>query len=205
MPRLLLAVALAVLAGSLALPMYAQSASYAGSWKLNPKASDDPEEQFQKAMERESDPMPSRGFGRDRQRGPSRVPGSAPAGTAAQRPAGRDPCNPVTQLRQPAQDLVIEQTDSTLALKSAGGQCPPGIVYLIDRTLTEPTPAGEVTASVFSQKDGKLRVERKTGESTQVRENYALDPKTGQLLVEFQITTRELPKAFRMKLVYDRQ
>ncbi|HET9274605.1 MAG TPA: hypothetical protein VFN96_00895 [Gemmatimonadales bacterium] len=214
MRPLLLVLGLSALAAGSAPAAGAQAPSFAGTWKLNVKDSDDPAERMRVASEPVKDPAVAGGF--TRRRGAVGAGDVNPEGVTEQRRGGARPstgggrpgrgCGPVARLQQPPAELVIDQTDSTIVIGS-GGQCKgTGTVFFAARVTSEPLPEGGVLQSVHSGlKGGKLEVERRFGDETKVEEAWTLDEKKGRLVAEIRVATPELPRTLRVKLVYDRQ
>jgi len=185
----------------------AQGSGFAGSWKFNPKESDDPQDRLSKAREPVASPTIERSFARGGGGGgdgggAGRSPRGAPTGGAMGRGAGgRQSCSPLARLQRPAEQVAIEQTDSTLVL--IAGECPPLVLYLDGRTTTEPLPEGGVITASHALKGAKLEGQRKYGDETSLNESYVLDEKKGRLVAEFRLNTPQLPRTLRIKLVYD--
>lgn len=214
MRPLFLVLGLSALAAGVAPAAGAQAPSFAGTWKLNVKDSDDPAERMRVASEPVKDPAVAGGF--TRQRGAVGAGAVNPEGVTSTRRGVARPstdggrpargCGPVARLQQPPTELMIDQTDSTIAIGS-GGQCKgTATVFLAARTTSEPLPEGGVLQNAHSGlKGGKLEVERRFGDETKVEETWTLDEKKGRLVAEIRVATPELPRTLRMKLVYDRQ
>lgn len=207
-PLLLIAGGLAALAASAgsAHPLAAQAPAFAGTWRLNLKDSDDPRERMERAREPISGPAVPRPFGGRNTANPD---GGADAGT---RPAGgrggggpggggRDACSPMARLQRPAEEITIEQTDSTLSV--VAGECPPFVLYLDGRTVSEPMSQGGMLTATHVLKESKVEGDRKFGEDTSLHETYTLDAKKGRLVAEFRLGTPQLPRVLRLKLVYE--
>ena len=57
---------------------------------------------------------------------------------------------------------------------------------------------------VSEWKGEKLVSHRKLDEGAEVTETFALDKKTGELVVDLEVKSKRLPRAMRMKRVYDK-
>jgi hypothetical protein len=103
-------------------------------------------------------------------------------------------------LIRPIPELRIQQTDSTIAIADASGQY---ATYPIDgRKFREPQLVGEDIEIVARWKDRKLIIERKLPSLGTVRESYALDPATGELVLEVKVSGSRLPRGIEMRRVY---
>jgi hypothetical protein len=96
--------------------------------------------------------------------------------------------------------LRIQQDDSTIAISDASGQF---ATYSLDgRKFREPQLIGEDIEIVAKWKDRKLTIERKLPSLGTIRESYALDPATGELVLEVKVSGSRLPRGIEMRRVY---
>lgn len=103
-------------------------------------------------------------------------------------------------LIRPIPQLRIQQSDSTIAIGDASGQF---ATYPTDgRKFREPQLIGEDIEIVARWKDRKLTIERKLPSLGTIRETYALDPATGELVLEMKVTGSRLPRGIEMRRVY---
>ena len=126
------------------------------------------------------------------------------AGRTGGIPSGRQEPLPdptvLLSLIRPIQELRIQQTDSTIAISDASGQF---ATYPIDgRKFREPQLIGEDIEIVAKWKDNRLTIERKLPSLGTIREIYALDPATGELVLEMKVTGSRLPRGIEMRRVY---
>jgi hypothetical protein len=201
----LAAVGLLVLAAAAAQPASSQTVSFAGTWKLNNDASDNPREKLQEATERGmkmSDGMSGgrgtvrTGAGRvDGESGGGREPGSGGGGGAL---SGPD----FMRVMRPAPRIVVEQNDTVVIVRDERGL--PQVFYLDGRKVEEPMPGAEPKQTTAKLgKDGKLTIERKLGGLGGLKEVYVLDAEKHQLIVEAKLTSPSLGKTVEIKRVYD--
>jgi len=103
-------------------------------------------------------------------------------------------------LMRPIPQLRIQQSDSTVAISDASGQF---ATYPLDgRKFREPQLIGEDIEIVAKWKDRKLTIERKLPSLGTIRESYALDPATGELVLEVKVSGSRLPRGIEMRRVY---
>ena len=103
-------------------------------------------------------------------------------------------------LLRPISQLRIQLTDSTIAISDASGQF---ATYPLDgRKYREPQLIGEDVEIVAKWKDHKLMIERKLPSLGTIRESYALDPATGELLLEVKVSGSRIPRGVEMRRVY---
>jgi len=189
-----------------ATPAAAQDVSLAGTWKLNPNASDNPAQKLQALLEkgptvvsgmREGRGRPSTGAGRlDRpERGSSGAASASAAGAAVMR------SGPFARVMRPAAQMLVVQNDSTLIISDDASL--PQTLYLDGRKVEEPLPGAESMFTTAKWKDGKLTVERKLGGSGSIREVYTLDSAKRRLTIEAKLTSGELQGTLEVKRVYD--
>src|SRR5688500_18137148 len=96
--------------------------------------------------------------------------------------------------------LRIQQGDSTVAISDASGQF--ATCSLDGRKFREPQLIGEDIEIVAKWKDRKLTIERKLPSLGTIRESYALDPATGELVLEVKVSGSRLPRGIEMRRVY---
>ena len=165
------------------------AASLAGVWRLNPDKS------------REMNPQAVGSYqgvlGHRGTLGGAGRTGGIPSG-GRQEPLP-DPAV-LLSLMRPIQELRIQQSDSTIAISDASGQF---ATYPLDgRKYREPQLVGEDIEIVAKWKDRKLSIERKLPSLGTIRESYALDPATGELVLEMKVTGSRLPRGIEMRRVY---
>jgi len=106
------------------------------------------------------------------------------------------------ELLRPKQRLEITQTDSAITVKDDAGWVrdllPDG------RKVREELSQGGPAEVVSEWKGEKLVSHRKLDEGAEVKETFALDKKTGELVVDLEVKSKRLPRAMRMKRVYDK-
>ena len=165
------------------------AASLAGVWRLNPDKSQEMNPQavgsYQGVLGQRST---LGGAGRT---------GGIPSG-GRQEPLP-DPTVLLSLIR-PIPQLRIQQSDSTIAIGDASGQF---ATYPTDgRKFREPQLIGADIEIVARWKDRKLTIERKLPSLGTIREIYALDPATGELVLEMKVTGSRLPRGIEMRRVY---
>ena len=191
---------------AVASPASAQTASFAGTWKLNASESDNPALKLQALLEkgptvvsgmREGRGRPSTGAGRiDRPESGSSGAASASAAGAAELRSG-----PFARVMKPAAQIIVVQTDSTIVISDDASL--PMTLYLDGRKVEEPMPGAESMYTTAKLKDGKLTVERKLGGSGSIREVYVLDAAKRRLTVDAKLTSGELQGTLELRRVYD--
>jgi len=189
-----------------ATPAPAQTASFAGTWKLNANESDNPALKLQALLEkgptvvsgmREGRGRPSTGAGRlDRPESGSSGAASASATGAAAMRSG-----PFARVMKPAAQILVVQTDSTIVISDDASL--PQTLYLDGRKVEEPLPGAESMYTTARFKDGKLTVERKLGGSGSIREVYVLDAAKRRLTVDAKLSSAELQGTLEVRRVYD--
>lgn len=191
-----------VLVAGVAAHASAQSVSFAGSWKLNKEASDDPQAKLHEATE--AGPRVSTGMssgGRIRA-GAGRIDGESGGGASAGgRGAGSLPGPDFGRAMYPAEIITVEQNDTILIIKSDRGL--PDIVYLDGRKVEEPMPGSEPRITTAKWKDGKLTVERKLGGIGSMKEVFILDSARHRLVVEAKLTSAQLGRTVEVRRVYE--
>ncbi|HJR36315.1 MAG TPA: hypothetical protein VJ817_15265 [Gemmatimonadales bacterium] len=169
------------------------AASLAGVWRLNPEKS------------QEMNPQAVGGYqgtwmGQRGTIGGAGRTGGIPSG-GRQEPLP-DP-TVLLSLMRPILELRIQQSDSTIAISDGSGQF---ATYPLDgRKFREPQLIGEDIEIVARWKDRKLTIERKLPSLGTIRESYALDPATGELVLEVKVTGSRLPRGIEMRRVYQLQ
>ena len=189
-----------------ATPSPAQTVSFAGTWKLNEKESDNPALKLQALLEkgptvvsgmREGRGRPSTGAGRmDRPESGSSGAASASAAGAAELRSG-----PFARVMRPAAQIIMVQSDSSIVISDDASL--PQTLYLDGRKVEEPLPGAESMFTTAKLKDGKLTVERKLGGSGSIREVYVLDPAKRRLTVDAKLTSGELQGTLEVRRIYD--
>ena len=103
-------------------------------------------------------------------------------------------------LIRPIPQLRIQQSDSTIGISDASGQF---ATYPLDgRKFREPQLVGDDIEIVAKWKDNRLTIERKLPSLGTIREIYALDPATGELVLEVKVSGSRLPRGIEMRRVY---
>lgn len=179
-------------------PAFGQTASFAGTWKLNTEASDDPQAKLEAVTS--AAPMVNTGYAaRSNPVGAGRVAGEQ----RGERMAGAKalPGADFGRIMKPAAVITIEQNDSTLTIRDNQGL--PQLLYLDGRKFEEPTGGAEPKQTVAKWKDGKLTVERKLGGIGMIRETFTLDPDKHRLVVDAKLTSPDLGKTLEIRRVYD--
>jgi hypothetical protein len=195
-----------LLLAAVATPAPAQTASFAGTWKLNANESDNPALKLQALLEkgptvvsgmREGRGRPSTGAGRiDRpESGSSGAASASAAGASAMR------SGPFARVMKPAAQILVVQTDSTIVISDDASL--PTTLYLDGRKVEEPLPGAESMYTTAKLKDGKLTVERKLGGSGSIREIFTLDAAKRRLTVDTKLTSGELQGTLEVRRVYD--
>jgi hypothetical protein len=196
----LAAIGLFALLTAAAQPALSQTPTFAGTWKLNAKESDDAKEKLELATSstmRMTDGMSS-------SRRPRTSAGSLDGekgGGRDERPVGNLPGPDFARVMRPAAQITVEQND-TVVIVNDGGL--PQVFYLDGRKVEEQMPGAEprqITAKLA--KDGKLTVERKLGGSGSIKEVFILDAEKGRLVVEAKLTSPTLGKTLEIRRVYD--
>jgi hypothetical protein len=206
MRQILAGIGLSVLAASLTAPVVAQTASLAGTWKLNKDQSDDPNAKLRTLLEKGPtvvDGMRSGGGrvragagGLDREDGAARNAAAASGAGAAALRSG-----PYLRVMRPSAQIIVVQTDSTVTISDDASV--PQVLYIDGRKVEEPLPGAENMMVTARLKDNKLTVERKLGSAGSIREVYTLDAAKKRLVVEARITNGDLQGTLEVKRVYD--
>jgi len=189
-----------------AVPAAGQTVSLAGTWKLNVKESDNPNEKLRAALEkgptvvdgmREGRGRPSTGAGRlDRPESGSSNAAAASAGGAAAMRSG-----PFGRVMRPSPQIIVVQTDTSIVISDDASL--PVILFLDGRKVEEPLPGAESMVTTAKWKDGKLTVERKLGSTGSIREVFTIDPAKHRLTVEAKLTNAQLQGSIDIRRVYD--
>jgi hypothetical protein len=206
MRQILAGIGLSLLAASLTAPVVAQTASMAGTWKLNKDQSDDPNAKLRSLLEKGPtvvDGMRSGGGrvrsgagGLDREESAARNAAAASGAGAAALRSG-----PYLRVMRPSAQIIVVQTDSTVTISDDASV--PQILYIDGRKVEEPLPGAENMMVTARLKDNKLTVERKLGSAGSIRETYTLDAAKKRLVVEARITNGDLQGTLDVKRVYD--
>jgi L-aminopeptidase/D-esterase-like protein len=198
--------AVAALTGAGA-PAAAQSSpTLAGTWRFDPgrSAEERKAETGNVAAGRGMVRDPTRGGGGGgsdvRPSGAERIPVAGGGERAAG--GGLAGLGPMASFARPQPQLVIVQTDSTVALSLPNGVTE---VYRLDgRREKIEVPGGEPIETSARWKSGKLTIERKFGSTGSVREVYSLAADGRELMLEVRITGAEIPQPIDQKRVYGR-
>jgi len=106
------------------------------------------------------------------------------------------------ELLRPKPHLEIAQTDSSVRITDDAGWerdlLPDG------RKVREELSQGGPAEVQSEWKGEKLVSLRKLDQGAEVKETFALDKKTGELVVELEVKSKRMPRAVEMKRVYDR-
>ncbi len=177
-----------------------QESSFTGTWKFDPTRS---------AEERKAETgsvTPGAGMIRDRTRG---------TGSSSVRPSGAERVQPreggqggagavpgpiSPYLRPPAQ-VVITQTDSTIAFALPTGAIE---TYRIDgRKERTEVPGADPIETTARLKGGKLTIERKFGSVGTIKETYSVGSDGKELIIELRLTGSDIGQPIDQKRVYD--
>jgi hypothetical protein len=196
-----------VISAGAVLPVSAQTASLAGTWKLNAEASDKPMEKLQEATS--AAPKVKEGYGSMKDRvGAGRIAGEQDSSGRGRSGGGRSgggtlslPGADFARIMHPAVMITIEQSDTVLTIRDDQGL--PQLIYLDGRKFEEPTAGSEPKQTTAKWKDGKLTIERKLGGIGSIRETYVLDPEKHRLVVDARLTSPDLGKTLEIRRVYD--
>lgn len=162
-----------------------------GLWRLNPDRSQEMGEGRSGGGEGYEGRRSTPPLGAGRTRG-------VPSGGRPEAPP--DPAVLLTFLR-PVLQVLIKQTDSTIAISDASGEL---VTYLTNgRKVREPQLIGEDVEVTAKWKDGSLTIERKLPELGTVKETYALDPATRELVLLVKVSGSRLPRGIEMRRVYE--
>jgi hypothetical protein len=171
--------------------------SLTGTWVLNAERTERPRDQTLGDPE-ETGGGAAVGMGSRRRPGASDNAPTAsrsPQLTAAQRAF-------IGELLQPAESLLITQTDTALTIDYATG-------YLLraptnGRAVDEPQPDGTVNKTKATRRNTEIIVERDLNLSGSTREVYRLDPNDPRILtVEFRYEHKRQRRTFTQKRVYE--
>ena len=199
MRHLMAGVSLLVLAAS-ATSAAAQNPSFSGSLKLNKEASDDARAKLQEASEAGPRTRSGMGSGGRVRVGAGGVDGER-GGGAKQSGIGSLPGLDFGRVLNPAPQIIVEQTDSTLIVKDE--RSVPQVFYLDGRKVEEPVPDSDPRVTTAKWKDGKLTVDRKLGALGSIREVYSLDAAKKQLVVEAKLSAPQQSVTVEIRRVYD--
>ena len=194
-------------------PGYLQNPRLAGTWKLNAEKSDRPEEAIREATRPEDPVNPGKGFssggGRPRvgrsgaaagSRGGAEA-GATGGGRAGGGTGGGAGTGPLMLYVRPMPQLIVEQTDSTLAISDPTGI--PRTLHPDGRKVSEPMLNEEQLELSAKWKSGRLLLERKLGTIGTIKETYLVDPATRQLIVLVNVSSPQLARAVELRRVYD--
>ena len=166
------------------------AATLTGVWRLNPDKS-------QEMNPKSVGSYQGTGMGQRGTIGGAGRTGAIPSGGRSAPPP--DPTVLLSLIR-PLPQLRIQQNDSTIAISDASGQF---ATYPLDgRKYREPQLIGEDVEIVAKWKDNKLMIERKLPSLGTIRESYAVDPATGELLLEVKVSGSRIPRGIEMRRVY---
>ena len=206
MRHILAGLGIFLLAATAASPAVAQTASFAGTWKLNKDQSEDPNVKLRALLEkgptmvegmRSGGGRPRSGAGGlDREETSARNAADALSSGAAGLRSG-----PYARVMRPSPQMVVIQTDSTLTINDDASV--PQLLFLDGRKVEEPLPGAENMTVTTKLKDTKLTVERKLGAAGSIREVYTLDAAKKRLVVEARLTSGDLQGTLEVKRVYD--
>lgn len=102
---------------------------------------------------------------------------------------------------RPVLQVLIQQTDSTIAISDASGQL---ATYPTNgRKIREPQLIGEDVEITAKWKDGSLTIERKLPSLGTVKETYWLDPASRELVLQVKVSGSRLPRGIEMRRVYE--
>lgn len=200
MRHTLAAIGLFVLTAATAQPVLSQTPSLTGTWKLNPKESDDPKEKLELAAESGMKMTDGMGSSRGVRSGAGRMDGEKGGGREDR--VGSLPGTDFQRVLRPAEQIKLEQNDTVLIVNDERGL--PQVFFLDGRKVEEPMGGAEPkqTTAKFS-KDGKLVIERKLGGTGSIKETYILDTAKRRLVVEAKLTSPTVGKTVEIKRVYD--
>jgi hypothetical protein len=186
---------LAILALGLVIPgrSVAQQprAALSGLWRLNPEKS-------QEMGESRS----GNGQGYEGQRGmPPLEAGRTRGVPSGGRPEPAPDPTVLLGFLRPVLQVLIRQTDSTIAVSDASGQL---ATYPTNgRKIREPQLIGEDAEITAKWKDGSLSIERKLPSLGTVKETYWRDSATGELVLLVKVSGSRLPRGIEMRRVYE--
>jgi len=164
----------------------AASVDLSGRWTYNVRLSDDAREKMREGMEK-------RGPGGGGMGGPGSGPGGPPGMGGAD-----DPREAMRAVFEPAEELVIAQSESEIAVDEKFGRLrrlhPDGRKYKTDNGATD--------IKAF-WKEGKLVVEAKRARGQSVTETWERVPDGSRLIVNVRLEGGVSPK-LELKRIYDR-
>jgi hypothetical protein len=106
------------------------------------------------------------------------------------------------ELLRAKQQLEIAQTDTSVTVKDDAGWVrdlvPDG------RKVREELSQGGPSEVQSEWKGEKLVTLRKLDQGAEVKETFALDRKTGELVVEVEVKSKQMPRTITIKRVYDK-
>jgi hypothetical protein len=161
-----------------------------GLWRINPDKSQEADQGFEGdwAPNGRREPPPE----------DSRRPRGTPRG--GQPEPGYDPTVMLGFLR-PVLQMLIRQTDSTIAISDASGQL---ATYPTNgKTVREPQLVGKDFEITAKWKDGSLLIDRKLPSLGTLKETYWLDPATGELVLHVKVSGPRFPRGIEMRRVYE--
>ena len=171
----------------------------AGSWELNPEKS--------RTEQREGI---SRGYPGGMGRGPGGPGGRGFPGRGGGEPPSEEfpdlsrngGDRGMRELLRPKPHLEIAQTDSSVSITDDAGWerdlLPDG------RKVREELSQGGPAEVQSEWKGEKLVSLRKLDQGAEVKETFALDKKTGELVVELEVKSKRMPRPMAMKRVYEK-
>jgi len=107
----------------------------------------------------------------------------------------------VLALVRPVLQLLIRQTDSTVAISDISGQM--GTYHTDGRKIREPQLVGKDIEIVARWKDAQLVIERKFPDIGTLRETYILDPATKTLVLVVKLSGTKVARGLELRRVYD--
>ena len=177
--------------------------SLAGTWKFSPEktsaAADEAPDPTDVRKRTRSSPAGSSGTA-----APQRDMGGGGGGggqPSAGGFGGGMSLGPLNLYARPMQELVIEQTDSTVTISDPRGT--PRIYHPDGRKEVEALLGGDSLEIVAKWKGGKLTTERKLGKFGSISEAYWLDGKTQSLILDVKLTAPQLSAPIQRHRVYD--
>lgn len=193
----LLALSLGVLAG-LPAALQAQAGPIAGLWRLNVEQSDNLEDKMREGM---GGRMPEGGFprgggGRGGPRGERRGGGEGGPGGGQ-----RSSMEAFGNAMHPVLQILIKQTDSSMAISDASGQL---IAYRVDgKKVTEEQLDGSKIETVSRWKDDRFTIERKREGGGEFHETYAIDPVSKKLILTVKFSPFRSGRMIEARRIYD--
>lgn len=178
----------------------AQNPSFAGGWTLNKAESDDARAKLQDASEAGPKTRTGMGSGGRVRVGAGGIDGEK-GGGAKQSGIVSLPGLDFGRVMNPAAQIHVEQTDSTLIIKDE--RTVPLLFYLDGRKVEEPVPESEPRITTAKWKDGKLTVDMKLGATGSIREVFSLDSAKKRLVVDAKISAPQQGVTVEIRRVYD--